>query len=98
MSTSVVHEYPARDIADDPVDAGGQASASECGARLDAPVPLGRGERIEPELLSDLFGRECTLNVLLVGKDEQRGAGESCTTAPPARKSSGPKWKNEAVD
>ena len=76
-NTSVVHEYPRGDIADDPVDTGGQTRAGESRARLDAPMPLGRGESVQSELLADFLRGECAVDVLLVGKHEQRGAGEA---------------------
>lgn len=81
MCLLVIHEYATGDVLHQPVDPRGEASACDGAARLYPPMSLGRGQLIEPELLADLLCAQCTIDVLLVGEDKQRGAGEALREA-----------------
>ena len=72
---SLEHKDARGNVTDQPHDAVDEAGASDGRARLDVAVPI-QHELVESEHGRDVGQREGAREILLVGKDEERGAGE----------------------
>ncbi len=73
------HKDARGNVSDEPFDAVDEAGASDGRARLDVAVPI-QHELVESEHGRDVGQREGAREILLVGKDEQRRAGELLTS------------------